>query len=190
MGDFDLDYRLPKRVTLNIVVAYTPTYYIDDDRGTIDAAAELLDHHNIGLNVYPEGAKKKATGFMLKHLTKPIPDTRAAYQSLRDDVHAFTRGSGMVTYAPVVFTQYAHAGYGIAPPDFRRVTNGCLIFPKGNDDKMDLLHELGHCAMKCSNDDHMRGTQHQKNVMYEANGRSMLYRFQVEAFGKALFAFG
>ncbi len=190
MGDYDLGYRLPKKVTLNIAVFYTATYSGADDRGTIKAAKDLLETHNIDLNVFPSGAAKKATGMTLAHLTEPIRHTPEAYKSLRDDVQAMMRGSTMAVYAPVVFSRYDHPGYGIAPPWFKRITNGCLIAPEGNKDQMDLLHELGHCAMKCSNADHMRGEEHRKNVMAEADGRSSLYRFQVEAFGKAMFAVG
>jgi hypothetical protein len=190
MSRFELGFRLEKRVTLNIAVFYTPTYYAADDRGVIDAATDVLEKHNIGLNFWPMGARAKSTGRLLGQFTENIKHSPEAYQALRDVVQAHARNSPLVVYAPVVFSQYEHPGYGIAPPSFKRITNGCLIAPTGNSDKMDLLHELGHCAMTCSNADHMEGEAHKDNVMYVANGRSSLYRFQVEAFGKTMFASG
>jgi hypothetical protein len=193
MSRLELGFRLEKRVTLNIAVFYTNFYHGTDDRGTIKAAEEVLDRHNIALNVWPMGARAKATGMTIVLPDYPdgqVPHTQEAYQALRASVESLMRGSTMVLYAPVVFTRFEHAGYGIAPQWFKRLTNGCLLRAEGNKDKMDLLHELGHCAMTCTNDDHMLGDEHRDNVMSVADGRSSLYRFQVEGFGKAMFATG
>lgn len=188
MSALDTDWKSPKRVTLNIAVVYTASYFAKDDRGCIAKARDLLDRHNIALNVWPENGGQKGGGNMLSDLTQPIPHSKAAYQALRDRVSALARGSGMAVYMPVVFTQFDHPGYGITPEWFKRLTPGCLIAPAGNDDGVDMLHEMGHGAMSGSDHDHLHGESHRSNIMNEANGRSTIYRSQVEKFAKALFS--
>lgn len=96
------------------------------------------------------------------------------------------RGSGFSVCMPAVFSLYEHRGYGITPPLFKLVTPGCLIAPTGNDDKMDLVHEIGHGA-EC---DHVvgDGAAERENFMHEASGRSTIRKSQVEKLIKASFA--
>jgi hypothetical protein len=187
MNDFATDYRVPKRVTLHIAVFYTASCFAKDDRGTIAKAREILDRHNIELSVWPDNGGQKGGGNMFPDITEKIPHKPEAYKALRARVAERMRGSGLVVYAPAVFTQYEYTGFGIAPPSFKSFTYGCLLHPNGNDDGCDLLHELGHCAMTCSDSDHEK---ERSNVMNVANGRSTLYRKQVEKFAKANFAVG
>jgi hypothetical protein len=186
MGDYDTDYQSPKRVTLHIACFYTGSYFAEDDRGNIAMAREILDRHNIDLSVWPDNGGQKGGGNMI-HDNKMIPDDKDAYQALRRICDRMVRGSGLVVYSPVVFTNFAHAGYAIAPQAFKNYTYGCLVGPTGNDDKCDLLHELGHCVMSCSDSDH---EPDRANVMNVANGRSTLFKKQVEKFAKANFAVG
>ena len=51
---------------------------------------------------------------------------------------------------------------------------------------MDLVHEIGHGA-GC---DHVYGTPNRADFMHEVDGRSVIYRSQVEKLIKALFAVG
>lgn len=190
MSEFDTSWKVPKRMKLKIAVFYTPSYFAKDDRGNIAKAREILDRHNIELSVWPDSSGSKGVRNTIPW-PGPIAHTKIAYEGLRGVVTIFMMNHGGISvsslssFAPVVFTQFDHPGYAIAPPWFKQGSHGCLVSPVGNADCADLLHELGHCAMSCSNSDH---EDDRSNIMNVANGRSTLYRKQVEKFAKAPFA--
>ncbi len=182
----ETNWRSPKRVALNIAVLYAGSHYGTDDRGTVAKAKEVLDNYNIELRVWPDGGKKGG-GNILGDINAPIPHKKEAYAALRKRVNEQIRGRcGFSVVMPAVFCLYEHSGYGITPEWFKLVTPGCLIFPTGNADMMDLVHEIGHGA----NCDHMHGDggAERENFMHEANGRSTIRRSQVEKLIKASFA--
>lgn len=185
MADDDTNWRNPRRVALNVAVFYTGSYFTVDDRGTVAKAVDTLDRYNIELRVWPEGGRR-GSGNMLYDIKAPIPHEKSAYEELRRRVNQMLRGCPFSVVMPAVFTQFDHAGYGITPEWFKLVTPGCLIGPTGNDDKMDLVHEIGHGAT-C---DHVHGDGNRENFMHEANGRSTIYRWQVEKLARASFAVG
>lgn len=173
---------MAKRVTLNIAVLYTASYFTVDDRGCVAKAKEVLDGYGIDLKVWPDGGKK-GSGNMLGDFVRPIAHDKDAYMALRLRVNeAVRRGGGFSVFMPAVFSQYVHPGYGITPPMFKLVTPGCLIAPTGNKDGMDMLHEIGHGA-GC---DHDHGDA--SNFMYEVDGRSTINQEQLEKLRKASFA--
>jgi hypothetical protein len=173
-----------KRVTLNVAVLYTGSYFAKDDRGTIAKARKVLDSYNIDMRIWPENGQKSG-GNMLSDITWSIPHDEKVYKALRARVDAMVRGgSGFSVYAPALFTQFDHRGYGITPEWFKTVTRGCLVGPTGNSDEMDLLHELGHCA-GC---DHEHGDHTRSNLMNEADGRSEISNDQLNKFLSAAFA--
>ena len=51
MGDTITNYRLPKRIRLTIACLYLNSYFAANDRGVIAKAREVLDQHNIQLDV-------------------------------------------------------------------------------------------------------------------------------------------
>lgn len=182
-------WALKTRVDLCIACCYTPTHFAKDDRGVIARARDVLDGYNIGLWVWPEEtAGQKGGGNMLHGYTSPIKNSKEAYQALRRDMYELIRRScNRRPVAFVVFSQYEHHGYGIAPELFTGIapvvgkTPGCLISPSGNTDCMDLLHELGHCA----------GLDHvpqKDNFMGVADGRSTILQAQGERLAKSVFA--
>jgi hypothetical protein len=179
----DSSWRSPKRVALNIAVLYAGTYYPGDDRGNIAKARETLDKYNIELRVWPEGGKK-GSGNVLADINKPIPHDKAAYQAVRLRVNQQIRNCGFSVVMPALFCQFDHPGYGITPPSFKLVTPGCMIGPTGNKDLMDLVHEIGHAA----DNDHVTGDENRANFMHEADGRSVIFRSQVEKLAKATFS--
>lgn len=172
-------------VALNIAVLYTGNYYPADDRGNLAKAKETLDKYNIELRVWPEGGKKGG-GNLLADINYSIPHKKEAYEALRRRVNEALRGCSFSVVMPAVFCQFDHPGYGITPEWFKLVTPGCLIGPTGNDDLMDLVHEIGHGA----NCDHVYGDDNRANFMHEANGRSTIEQSQVEKLAKATFSVG
>ena len=189
MSKNDTNFRLANRVTLNIAVIYLPTYFQADDMGNLSAAKDLLEKHNIGLQVWPLGGGKSSTNSLpLSVYENPIPDTHDAYQQLRRDVNQLIqqRATGYPFVQPVIFCQYVHPGHGVTPPGTKigAPPAACLVSPNPQKDKMTVLHELGHAAGL----DHQKDKADAKNVMFETDGRENLYRFQVEAFSKAFFA--
>lgn len=195
MAATDTDFRLKKRIILNVAVLYLPTYTQSDDQGMLETAETLLEKHNIGLRMWPEfGKKTSANTLPTAHLTKdqyhdPIPHNREAYQQLRKDVNVWIKNvAGYPFVAPVIFCKYDKRGFGITPPDSKIGAQcpACLIYStsKSQKDKMTVLHELGHAAGL----NHTKYDRNRKNVMHEADGRDNLYKIQVEAFSRAFFA--
>lgn len=190
----DADWALKERIDICIACCYTPSYFAKDDRGNIAKAREVLDKHNIGLWVWPEDSGGlKGSGNMLNHemWKAPVIHDQEAYRKLRRDMYDLIKGScNRKPVAFVVFSGYTHAGHGICPSWFKGIapvvgeTPGCLISPTGNDDQMDLLHELIHCAgiiQHAHPDD-------RSNVMNEASGRSVLTKAQGDALVKSWFS--
>ncbi len=74
------DFRLTKRVALNVAAIYLPTFKKADDGGNFQAAKTLLQKHNIGLEVWPRGGGKQSVNWLTTSpYDKPIADTKAAF---------------------------------------------------------------------------------------------------------------
>ena len=200
MNEREMNYRLPKRVKLNIACVYLDNYKKNDDRGVIAKAKEVLEKHNIELSVWPANGMKQPGVNTLTYQDIPelaenneiklIPHEDEAYKTLRKAVDKKIKGQVATVYTlPVIFCQYVHSGYGITPPETKlktSLTRACLIAQTGNADKMDLLHEMGH-AVETIGDGH---SPDKGNFMHTLDGRSFMYRFQVERMGKAFYAVG
>jgi hypothetical protein len=179
------NYRNPKRVRLTVGCVYLESYFKDTDRGMIAKAREVLDKYNIELDVFP-GFGMKTGWNTIPDTKEPIPHDTAAYKSIYRAAKAKLKqmGCSFVIPLPVVFGQFKHDGYAIAPNVPGELTRLCLISPNGNSDQTDILHEIGHAA----------GLGHDtivatpRNFMDEASPRSTMYKFQVEMFAKAPFS--
>jgi len=202
MNERELNYRLPKRVKLNIACVYLDNYKKNDDRGVIAKAKEVLEKHNIELNVWPANGMRQPGVNTLTYMDIPeltdasgkelklIPAEDAAYKAVRRAVDKKIKGQCTAVYAlPVIFGQYVNGGYGITPPESKlptSLTRACFIAQAGNSDKMDLLHEMGH-AVEAIGDGH---STDKGNFMHTLDGRTFMYRFQVERMGRAFYAVG
>ena len=186
MSDTITNYRLNKRIRLTIACLYLNSYFAANDRGVIAKAREVLDQHNIQLDVFPEYGLK--TSWNTLSYDKSVKDEPEAYKELYKAAKEKIKQMGC-TYIiplPVIFGQYESGGYAIAPKVPGELTRLCMISPTGNADKMDLLHELGHAAEL--HHDTTDGSP--RNFMHVANPRSVMYKYQVEALGKAPFSVG
>jgi hypothetical protein len=183
---YDTGYRIPKRVRLTVACIYLDTYYKNDDQGVIRKAVEMLDAANIELALWPDNGQKFA--FNTLSYGAPVPHDSAAYKALRADVDQKIRRAGcpFVLPLPVVFCQYQSRGYGITPFAMKTITHACLISPVVNQDLVTMVHEIGHAAGL----DHEEGDLNKGNFMHEADPRSNMYRYQVEALARAAFAVG
>lgn len=181
------NYRSPRRVRLTVGCVYLESYFEQTDRGMVAKAREILNQHNIELDVFP-GFGTKTSWNTIPNTSEPIPHDPAAYKSIYQAAKAKLRqmGCGFVIPLPVVFGQFVHRGYAIAPNVPGELTRLCLISPSGNSDQIDFLHELGHAA-GLGHDERVKSP---RNFMHQTNPRSTLYKFQVESFAKAPFSVG
>jgi hypothetical protein len=185
--DTETGFRLSKRIRLTIGVVYFSTYYKHDDRGMISKAKEVLDQHNIELDVFPPLGKKTPQNTIQ---TDFEPEDTAAdygkvYKMAKDKLKQM--GCNFVIPLPVVFAKYKYSGYGIAPKVPGQLTRLVMIYPEGNNDNMDLVHEIGHGA---GLEHDLRSDDQPRNFMHVASPRSVLYQYQIEALGKAPFSVG
>jgi hypothetical protein len=192
MANNDHNFRLAKRVTLNVAAIYLPTFKLPNDGGNFKAAATLLEKHNIGLSVWPAGgAKQSLNSLPIKPYDKPIADNKAAYQQLMTDVNSWikNRAAGYPFLVSVIFCEFDAGGVAITPHSSKvgAASPACLISMAALNmkDQMTVLHELGHSALFPV---FAHDTSEPGNLMQEADGRTFLLRYQVEAFGKAFFA--
>jgi hypothetical protein len=188
MSDTITDYKVPKRVRLTIACVYLTNYIKSDDQGVIAKAREVLDRHNIELDVFPDNGQKYAYN-TLDYGPDYIPDETEDYQRLYDAAKDKIRKAGcnFVIPIPVVFGMYQCSGYGIAPRKLGRLTDLIMISgSRVNDDKMTLLHEIGHAAGL----EHDNRVGPPRNFMHEADVRTVMYKYQVEKVAKAPFAVG
>lgn len=192
MSRNDRDVRLTRRVTLNVAAIYLPTFMKPDDGGNFEAAKTLLERHNIGLNVWPRGGGRQPVNSLITSpYDKPIKDTKAAYQQLARDVYNWikSRATGYPFLVPVIFCEFEARGVAITPHSSKigAASPACLISMSAMsmNDKMTALHEMGHAALYpvYAHDTSVAG-----NLMQEADGRTFLLRYQVEAFSTAFFA--
>jgi len=187
MSDTFTGFRLPKRVRLTIGCVFFSTYYKNDDRGLVAKAKEVLDGHNIELDFFPSNMTKPSYNTIDTDF-KP-QDTADDYKRVYTMAKSKLKQMGCIHVIPlpVVFGTYHYSGYGIAPKVPGELTRLVMIYPEGNSDLMDLLHEIGHAA-ELHHD--TRSDAQPRNFMHVANPRSVMYQYQVEAVGKAPFSVG
>ncbi len=194
MDKNDRDFRLNKRIFLNVAAIYLPTFTRTDDGGNFEAARTLLDKHNIGLTVWPAGGGKQSINSLQgSRYEEPVKNDKDSYQQLVKDVDNWirNRATGYPFLVPVIFCQYRASGAAITPFESKlgAASPACLISMSGlnMNDKMTVLHEMGHAALypdaSHNNDEEVSG-----NLMQESDGRTFLLRSQVEAFSTAFFA--
>ena len=190
MGDTITDYKLLKRVRLTVACVYLRSYFKNDDQGLINTAQDLLEKHNIILDVFPIHINKSEWNTI--PYSQLIKDETAEYTSLYLEAKSKIKQMGCNFVIPqiVVFGEKVCGGYGIAPRINNQITPRLIMVQSEvNKDKMTLLHELGHAAGL--NHDYTPGSP--RNFMHEADAdipRTVMYKYQVEALGRAAFSVG
>lgn len=187
MSDTNTGYSSPKRIRLTVGCVFFSTYFKADDRGVVAKAKEVLDKHNIELDYFPSNLTKSAHNTIQTDF-KPqdTPEDYAkVYRMAKDKLKQM--GCNFVIPLPVVFGTYHYSGYGIAPRVPNQLTRLVMIYPEGNNDGMDLIHEIGHAA-ELQHD--TRSDDQPRNFMHVASPRSVMYEYQVKAVAKAPFSVG
>jgi hypothetical protein len=185
MSPRDSRFRNSKRVRLTIACIYLDNYFKKNDQGVVIKAFDMLDEHNLHLDVWPANGQKNAFN-TLEYSSDPVPHNDEAYKALRSAVDEKIKKGGctFVIPLPIVFCQFQYPGHSITPPAMKKLTLACLISPTANNDKVMLLHEMGHAADL----NHEKGDSNRGNFMHEAEPRLLMYRFQVEKLAKAIYA--
>ena len=186
MSKRDVNFKLKNKVHLKIGCIYLKTFYKPDGAEFVSFANDKLWDHNVGMNVFPDGGKKMATN-TLDYGGKVIPDTQEDYKMLYKAAKAKLRKAGCSYVNPlvVVFCQFQNMAYGVAPNLGSYLNRLCLIAPHATEPG-DLLHEIGHA----SGLHHDFAIKSPRNFMDTVGSRETVYRYQVEAIGKAVFAVG
>ena len=182
-------FRNPRRVKLNIACVYLTNYFLPDDQGGVAATKTALDGHNLQLEVWPPGGGKSSANTLIYPYQEVPHDAyddavnRATYKALLNSARDLVKNRVTFSnYLTVVYGQFKHPGKGITPPGMPTTTPLCIISPNPNNDKVDLLHEMGHAADL----HHEEGIA--KNFMNTANGRSEMMKFQVEKMAKSWYS--
>ena len=186
MSRMDVNFKLKKGVYLKIGCIYLKTFFKPAGSAFVGFANDKLWDHNIGMNVFPDGGKKLATN-TIDYGGKVIPDTTEEYKKLYKIAKAKLRKAGCHYVNPlvVVFCQFQNMAYGVAPRLGPHLDRLCLISPHAPEPG-DLLHEIGHA----SGLHHDSAIKSPRNFMDSVGSRETVYRYQVEAIGKAVFAVG
>jgi hypothetical protein len=184
------DYKYPKSLKLCIAVFYLENYGKGDDQGTIAKAKEMLAEHNIALEVWPDKGKKLLTNTI--PFKKPlVQDTD--YVPIRKQINEIISANyhGAVKPLPALYCQFASGGYGTTTYLNQGLVPMVLVSIAVNNDKVTLLHEMGHATPKIGKD-HVTDDPdpNNRNMMHESEPRTTIYKSQVEAFAGAWFAIG
>jgi len=186
MSKRDVNFKLKNKVNLKVGCIYLKTWYKPDGAKFVRFAKEKLSNHNIEINVFPYGGKKMPSN-TLDYGGKTIPDTRKEYKKLYKAARAKLKiaGCNFINPLVVVFCQFQNMAYAVAPDLGSSAGRLCLIAPHATEPG-DLLHEIGHA----SGLHHDFAIKSPRNFMDTFGSRETVYRYQVEAIGKAVFATG
>ncbi len=189
-GDTKTDFKSPKRIRLTIACVYLASYGPGNDQGVIAKAKSELEKHNIDLDVFPSITTRNETNTIpySEYIKDNTEEYTALYKLAKEKIKQM--GCNFVIPQPVVFGNKHCGGYGIAPKVTNQITPRLImISPVVNNDKMTLLHELGHAAGLL----HDLTIGEPRNFMHEADGdisRTVMYQYQVKYLAKAMFSVG
>jgi hypothetical protein len=189
MADTITNYKFPKRVRLTIGMVYLNSYRRNDDQGLIEKAQDVLSKHNIELDVFPDYSLRQKSSWNTIPYSQYINDDTQEYTTLYEVAKDKLKQMGcpFVNPQPVVFGEKVCGGYGIAPRVTKQTTPRLVMIQTSvNQDKMTLLHELGHAAELY----HDLTPGLPRNFMHEADGREFIFKYQVEALCRSMFSVG
>lgn len=179
------DYKLSKTVRLTAGVLYHSNYYKASNEGTVAKAIDMLAEHNLELDVWPyAGAKQSQVNTIGYDDDDDLVDEEdypALYKAAKEILN---KRCGFIIPVPVIYCQFVGPAHGITVSVKGALTDMCLISPVVNEDKVTLLHELGHAAGL----GHDHATTTPKNFMREDEPRTTVFKWQVQKFAKAKFA--
>lgn len=181
----DPNFKNPGSVKLKVQLFSTNNYFGQTYVEVIDRAEKLLAEHGLGIHCFP--SKNPAPLIDLEGKGPKGVFWEGDYPIIKariDEVMGLTRTAQ--THLAVVFCTFNESGHGVTPwkkYDWKKPLT--LISSRPNDDRVTLLHEMGHAALL----DHSH-VEHEGalNIMDEGEGRTVIFRDQVEALAKCFFA--
>lgn len=180
----DTNYVHPKKVSLRVHLFQAPNYFGDSHIRVIEKTEKMLREHGLDLHCWMSKVpmlmmEPGGSGPRGLYVEEDYPNIKARV----DEIMGFTKTS--LSYVPVVFCNFTESGHGVTPwKKFGWKTPVCLISARPNDDLVTMLHELGHAAGL----DHDHAHDDSRNFMHEGEGRTTMYRGQIEQFAKCYFA--
>lgn len=184
--EVDLDYKLSTPKKLSIALFFHTNYGREDDNGLVGRANDKLFDHNLQLDIWPEahsGGFKNGFNTLRLGTAKVNPDEDLPH--IRKLIAEALARRTQPNMLPVLFCQFIGCSCGEV-----RFIKGqvpiALIGYTANEDKMTLLHEIGHAAglgHDVQNDDPKN-----RNFMHTSETRTTMYRFQVDKLAQASFA--
>lgn len=180
----DTNYVHPKKVSLRVHMFEAPNYFGDSFIRVIEKTEKMLREHGLDLQCWmtkipfpmlePGGSGPRGL-----YVEDDYPNIKARVE----EIMSLSRTNA--THVGVVFCNFTESGHGVTPwKKFGWKKPLCLISARPNDDLVTLLHELGHAAGL----DHHHSHGDSQNFMSEGDGRTSMYREQVEQMTKCYFA--
>ncbi len=157
----------------------------NNSQSNIKRTEEMLKEHGFGLDIW--SSRTRADQATIQFEDRLIEKTD--YDFLVEKYSEILSGAGKDNYLPVIFCQFRYPAHGLTVSDTstKCLTKPfCMVDPLfAGGDNVTLLHEVGHAAGL----DHDKTSTDPKNrnFMNEAEGRTKMYKWQIEKMAKAFF---
>lgn len=186
------DFRSPVRLKANICQFVGANYFGQAHVEVYAKASALLNEHNLEIANFP----MQHHFFPMVVTPSGIPTRTGAassycsadHEAVRDYIFKIMNSLKIAnSHLPVLYCSFEGIVngevWGVVEKWKERIV---VVSPTPGTDKVTLLHEIGHVVPTLDHE-HKPDSKGNRNFLDEAEPRSTMYKYQVEAFSKAFF---